>query len=154
MLTHSQSLPCVGRSLLHSTSLDTGFILLSLITMSRGMLPDSLEWQLLVWIGRDAVFPALYSCGYTHTAVGVLCTLSVKLGLPRRSRGREAVTGWRKCPDSLALHRGSLSWAELATSRERTGTEVWPAAQPADYRARRAETMQRLMWPPSFLLRK
>lgn len=35
---------------------------------------------------------------HTHTPVGVLCTLSVKLGLLRKRRGREVVTGWRKVP--------------------------------------------------------
>lgn len=57
----------MGRSLLHSTSLDTGFVFLFLITVSRGMLSDSLERQLLVWVRRYAIFPSLYSCGYTHT---------------------------------------------------------------------------------------
>ena len=35
---------------------------------------------------------------HTHTTMAVLCTLSAKLGLLRKSRGREVLIGWRKVP--------------------------------------------------------
>lgn len=69
---------------------------------ARGTLPDSLKWKLLVWIRRYAIFPSL--CG-RHTAMDVLYTLSVKLGLPRKSRGRKIV--WCNVPRFCCYPQGA-----------------------------------------------